>query len=306
LYGLTKDERYKNAIRDASKWLTNVQETDGSWERYAYNGQKHSYYSRVSAALYKAGMIVNDESFQKAALKHMEWVLLSQKGNGYFEYASFLKDVPAFLHTLVYILEGLLDMYEYTRDKRILSAVLKNADNFKTLNLSRDLVLCSQYDEDFHCVGNERCMTGLAQWLGVACKLYDITRDEGYKKSAIQTAFYLKAKQIKFSCMRGGFSASMPFWGRYGAFDFVNWTNKFFIDAMIEYSRLDISKTEEQESYVGTAFASTSSVVTDTLSYMDKKYIEAFEKRFDKSEHLRVLDMGCGKYTQREYLQYPF
>lgn len=295
LYEFTKDLRYKDAIAKAANWLVKVQEEDGSWERYAYNKQKHSYYSRVAAALYKSGMLVDNERFKKAALKHIAWVLASQKKNGFFSGASFVDEVPAFLHTLIYILEGLLDIYAYTQNEKVLFAVLNNADHFKVLNLSRDLVLCSQYDKDFNCINSERCMTGLAQWLGVACRLYEISKDEAYKKSAIQTAFYLKAKQIKFSYMRGGFSASIPFWGRYGTFDFVNWTNKFFIDAMITYGKLGISNIEEQESYVGTAFAITSSVVTDTLSYMDKKYIEAFERYFDKRESLRVLDIGCGK-----------
>ena len=311
LYEFTKDKRYKNAMINAADWLIKVQEADGSWEQYAYNGQKHSYYSRVAAALYKAGIILGDESLQKAALKQIVWVLSNQKQNGYFAYASFLKDVPAFLHTLVYVLEGLLDIYDDTQDEKILSAVLKNADYFKTINLNRDLVLCSQYDESFRCVNTERCMTGLAQWLGVACRLYEITKDEDYKKSAANTAFYLKAKQLKTSYMRGAFSASMPFWGRYGAFDFVNWTNKFFIDAMMRYEHLGMTKIEEQESYVGSAFAITSSVVTDGLSSMDKKYIAAFEKRFDKSDSLKVLDIGCGKGVivtalKKRYPNYEF
>ena len=311
LYEFTDDERYKISIEKASNWLVEVQEKDGSWEKYAYNKQKHSYYSRVASALYKSGIILDNKIFKESALKNIEWVLDNQQKNGYFQYASFSKDVPTYLHTLIYILEGLLDIYEYTEDKKILDAVLKNATNFKNINLTKDLVLCSQYDEKFHCVNSERCMTGLAQWLGVASRLYAITKDEEYKKCAINTAFYLKAKQIKSSSMRGGFSASMPFWGRYGSFDFVNWTNKFFIDAIMAYSKFCVTSLEEQESYVGSAFALTSSVVTDTLSYMDRAYIEAFEKRFDKSKHLKVLDIGCGKGViinelQKKYPNYQF
>lgn len=311
LYEFTNDEKYKNAIEKASNWLMEVQEEDGSWEKYAYNKQKHSYYSRVASALYKSGTLLENKMFREGALKNIEWVLLQQLENGYFKYASFTKEVPAYLHTLIYILEGLLDIYEYTQDEKILDAILNNASNFKNINLSEDLILCSQYDENFNCVNSERCMTGLSQWLGIASRLYEITKDEEYKKCAINTAFYLKTKQIKSSSMKGGFSASMPFWGRYGSFDFVNWTNKFFIDALIEYNKLDITKIEEQESYVGSAFAMTDSVVTDTLSYMDKAYIEAFEKRFDKNKHLKVLDIGCGKGAiinelQIKYPNYQF
>ena len=307
LYEFTADLRYKDAIAKAANWLVGVQEEDGSWERYAYNGQKHSYYSRVAAALYKAGMILDDVILKDAAMKNVAWILASQKENGFFEHASFMEEVPAYLHTIVYVLEGLLDIYEYTQEERVLAAILKNAKKLAQIHLNRDLVLCSQYDADFRCVNDERCMTGLAQWLGVASRLYTITKDETYKKSAQNTAFYLKAKQIKGSFMRGGFSASMPFWGRYGAFDFVNWTNKFFIDALQEYGKFEISMVQEQENYVSSAFAITSSVVTDSLSYMDRKYIEAFERHFDRSISLRILDIGCGKGVIIDELQkrYP-
>ncbi len=311
LYKFTKNIEYKDAIRKASDWLVKVQESDGSWEQYAYHRQKHSYYSRVASALYEAGIILDDDVLKESALKNIEWTLSQQQANGYFKYASFSQNIPAYLHTLVYILEGLLDIYEYTNDKIFLDAILKSATNFKSINLTRDLILCSQYDENFNCVNSERCMTGLAQWLGVAIKLYEITQDEEYKRSAINIAFYLKAKQIKSSSMRGGFSASMPFWGKYGSFDFVNWTNKFFIDAMLEYKKLQVSKTQEQESYVGSAFARTQEVVTESISYMDSKYIESFEKIFNKDKSLKVLDIGCGKGViidelQKKYPNYEF
>ncbi len=311
LYMFTNDQRYKQALIKAATWLIQVQEEDGSWERYAYNQEKHTYYSRVAYALYEAGEICEDELLKQKALKNIDWVLSQQLKNGFFNYASFSHKHPPFLHTMVYILEGLLDIYEKTEIKAVLDAVLKNATKLKDIGLEKDFLLCSQYDSDFNCVNKERCMTGLAQYAGVALRLYKLTGDESFLQSASSTLFYLKAKQIKFSPMQGGFSASMPFWGRYGAFDFVNWTNKFFIDAMMEYEKLGIAKTKEQEYYVSNAFAVTSSVVTDNISSMDRKYIEAFEQHFDKSESLRVLDIGCGKGViikelEKRYPNYEF
>ena len=240
LYEYTQEEKYLIALKKAAYWLKDVQENDGSWERFAYNQEKHTYYSRVAAAMLKSAKILEDEELEKAALKNIDWVLSNQRNNGFFEYSSFLENTSPFLHTLMYVLEGLLDVYEITKDEKILKAVLKNSEKFKDINLNRDLILCSQYNENFECVNDERCITGLAQWAGVALRIYDITKDEDYKKCAVNTLFYLKAKQLKKSIMRGGFSASVPFWGRYGSFDFVNWNNKFFIDSLIMYDKLNI------------------------------------------------------------------
>lgn len=295
LYAYTKEERYKKAIVKAATWLADVQEEDGSWERYAYNRQKHTYYSRVAAALFEAAKITENDLFRHKAMKHISWVLGCQSENGFFRFSAFLEGTPPYLHTIVYVLEGLLDSYEYTREEKILEAVLKHADRLKRIQMQRDLILCSQYDEDFRCVNTQRCITGLAQWAGVALRLYRLTQDNLFLQSAMATLFYLKAKQIKSSSMRGGFSASIPFWGRYGAFGFVNWSNKFFIDAMLAYREFGIAQTQEQERYVSAAFSVSSSVVTEELSYMDLKYIEMCEKRFDANRPKKVLDIGCGK-----------
>ena len=294
LYKFTKEEKYKNAIKKAGEWLVKVQEEDGSWEKYAYNKEKHTYYTRVAAALYEAGEILENEEFKTSALKNINWVLDNQKENGFFKYASFLESIPPYLHTIVYILEGLIEIYEKNKDERILKAVLKNANKLKEVGFNRDLILCSQYDEDFNCVNKERCITGLAQWAGVAVRIYEITKDVSFLQSASITLFYLKAKQLKSSFMKGGFSASMPFWGRYGGFDFVNWSNKFFIDALLLYQKYSFSKIKEQELFVSNAFRISDEVVTESLSAMDKKYINCF-KKYIKDENKKVLDIGCGR-----------
>jgi len=295
LYQKTEDKRFLDAAKRAAYWLKANQEVDGSWERVAYHQQKHSYYSRVSAAMLKYATISNDNVIKEAALKNIEWVLKEQQSNGFFSKSSFLEDMSAFLHTIIYVLEGLLDVYEITKQERVLESVLKNAEVLKKINLQRDLILCSQYDDEFRCVNSERCITGLAQWAGVAIRLFEITNDREYLVVAKNTLFYLKAKQIKGSKMRGGFSASIPFWGRYGGFDFVNWSNKFFIDALLEYEEFYSSKIDEQESFVATAFGQTLDIVTDDLSVMDRNYIDELRLILPKDRSIKVLDIGCGK-----------
>jgi len=295
LYEKTGDERYLKAAKKASYWLAFSQERNGSWIKVAYNKEPHTYYSKVAAAMLKFGFMTEDEKIKAAAFKNIEWILKNQKESGFFKYSSFLEGIPPYLHTLMYVLEGLLDVYELTKDEDVLKAVLKNANRFKEVNLNRDLILCSQYDETFSCVNRERCIPGLCQWAVVALRLYEITKDKDFRTCAMNTIFYLKAKQLKFSKMKGGFSASIPFWGKYGGFDFVNWTNKYFIDALLLYSDDNFEVIEEQESFVGTAFNISSRVVSDNLSYVGRKYVEELRKILPTNKTLKVLDVGCGK-----------
>jgi len=233
LYLLTEEKRYLDASSRAVRWLLNVLEED-KWVEFAYNKQPHTYYSRVASAIYKYAEIVDDSSIKKRALKQIEWVMKNQNENGFFNYSSFLDTTEPYLHTLVYILEGLLDIYDATQEREILDVILKNSEHFKELSLQNKTQLCSQYNKNFECINSEVCVTGLAQWAGVSMRLYEITQDSSYKRSTQKTLNYLKTKQIKSSMMRGGFSASIPFYGKYGSFDFVNWTNKFFIDSLLK------------------------------------------------------------------------
>jgi len=305
LYEYSNDTRYLNALQKAAYWLKEVQEKDGSWERFSYNTQTHTYYSRVAAAMLKSAYLLKDKELEQAALQHVAFVLRQQQPNGFFAKSSFIEGIAPYLHTLMYVLEGLLDIYDMMPQEEILQAVLKNAERFAHINLHRDLILCSQYDSEFRCVNHERCITGLAQWAGVALRLYALTNDERFLKSAVNTLFYVKAKQIKSSSMRGGFSASIPFWGRYGSFDFVNWNNKFFIDALLAYETYDISMYREQESFVGAAFNRVD-VVTDEMSFMDKEYLKRLRKVLPKNQKIKVLDVGCGKGVIIKRLQEEF
>jgi SAM-dependent methyltransferase len=258
----------------------------------------------------KYAMENEDEYIQKRALKNIEWVLSEQNENGFFNYASFLEETPAFLHTIIYILEGLLDVYNLTQQHNVLHAVLANANRLKEINIEQDMLLCSQYNDDYTCTNKERCITGLAQWAGVCLRLYKITNDEAFKYIAISTLFYLKSKQIQEGkVLKGALPASVPFWGKYGMFSFVNWGNKFFIDSLLMLDQYKISIAQEQESWVSQAFGFNDEVVHTELSTMDMQYLEAFNRYFEKykNKKLTLLDLGCGRGRFLDYLKkhYP-
>lgn len=295
LFRETGEARYLQAAEAAARWLVRNQEEDGSWQRVAYNFEKHSYYTRVAAAMAEYGALSGDEEVLAAARKHIRWALSRQRENAFFDDATFLRGHPPYLHTLVYVLEGLLDYADTVGDESARNAAVENGRRLMRRNLERELLLCSQYDENFECVNAERCITGLAQWAGVALRLHETTGEAGFRQCAVTTLFYLKAKQVKRSLMQGGFTASVPFWGRYGSFEFVNWNNKFFIDALLHYERLGLTPLQEQESFVSHAFMLGSSVVTEELGPMDLRYIEALRPLLRGGKRMRILDVGCGK-----------
>ncbi|MRJ06750.1 MAG: hypothetical protein C6I01_04445 [Epsilonproteobacteria bacterium] len=250
LYRITGEKGYLTRAHRAGKWLLEVQEPDGSWVKYSYNGQPHTYYSRVGAVLALLGKVTGEEKFLEGGEKNIRWVLSNQLENGFFRYSSFLEGTPPYLHTIIYILEGLLEYYRLTGEKEALEGAVKLAEGLKELNLHREILLCSQYDEEFRCLNRERCTTGLAQWAGVALTLHRLGYGEEYLEIATNTLYYLKSKLLRRGEMEGGIPASIPIWGSYGGWEFVNWGNKFLLDALLEYRRGEISLRREEESWI--------------------------------------------------------
>lgn len=309
MYSATHEKKFLEAAKKAGDWLSRVQEENGSWIKYAYFGIPHAYYTRVAAALIELGSLSNESRYTESGLKNVNWAISCQKENGFFESVSFKEGDAALLHTMVYVLEGLLHAFQITGERYILGAVLKNAEKLKEINLQREIILYANYDQAYIAKTKSRCITGLAQWAGICLDLYEITEDADYRKIATRTIYYLKSKQImEGENLLGGFTGSIPFYAGYATGKVVNWNNKFFIDALLKFSKYDISLDEEHEEWVSGSFSFTQDVVVDGFSKSDQEYLKRIENVLEKyAEPITFVDLGCGKGKFIKYLEkkYP-
>lgn len=225
------------ALRRAATWLANVQDADGSFIAHAYNRRPHAYYARVGAALLVAARITDDAALRDAGLKNLRWTLAQQQPNGFFRHLSFA-DEPPFLHTMVYVLEGLLDGHAETGDATFLAGALAFATRLREVSNTRDRVLRSQYRMDYGVANRQKCLTGLAQWAGVAFRLAGLQGDAGWQHEGNKTLEFVAQEQLCCATgpLRGGLFGSAPPHGRYMRFAIPNWGIKFFIDALLQRS----------------------------------------------------------------------
>lgn len=178
LYRETKDRRYFEAARKSSNWLLEVQDADGSWATMGYyRGKASTYHSRVAAILIEFGQIAGDKRYVDAGKRNLEWTRSHQKKNGFFQKAELIDGHNPVLHTMMYVLEGFLMAYQLTGEQVWLDTLLKGAKPLKEINLNRDLVLYSQYDQHFNPTNREKCIPGLAQWAALCLDIYEITQD---------------------------------------------------------------------------------------------------------------------------------
>lgn len=231
-----------DALRRAAHWLCSVQECDGSFIRNAYNGIPHAYYSRVGAALAVAGRLLDDAAVREAGIANLRWTVAQQQENGFFRHLSF-DSSPPFLHTMVYVIEGLLDGAVESGDVSFYDAAVRFADRLRRIAETRDGVLRSQYWEDYTVANRERCLTGVAQWAGTAFRLSRETGDVGWSRLGCESLDFLKIRQIlsRDRCLNGGLPGSAPIYGRYMRGAIPNWGVKFFIDAIIEKQKSEAS-----------------------------------------------------------------
>jgi uncharacterized protein YyaL (SSP411 family) len=248
-FEVSGNQRYARAARAAGDWLVSHQDADGAWRTslsMVTSAPVHTYNGRCSWALAYAARVLEDERFMKAALQNSEWVLAQQNEAGWFAHAGFTgTDVPL-LHTISYVIEGLLGVYAFTEEQRYLEAATRALDPI--VELYRDGRIAGRLDSRWEGTVSWRCVTGDAQ---IAVVLLRLDRDcpgNGYAETARRLIEDVAEMQLRLAPSRngsarllrkgsnpavGGVPGSFPIWGEYMRFAFPNWAAKFYLDALL-------------------------------------------------------------------------
>lgn len=306
----TNDIRFISATSRAAEWLARQWDVDG-WSD-PVNLRQPTYLTRSASALLRVGLAHNKDHYRVAAEAFLHQAITKLLPSGLYADSELNPGHPFLLHTIMYVAEGFLDAYEATLNNDYLEAALQGMEPFKTLNLNRDVTLFAYYDANLFSVGEEKNITGLAQWAGICMDLFRITDDVDWLKCARLTVHYLKAKQIRAgSNVYGLLPGSVPLWGEYHRASFPNWGMKFFVDALLKYAPLGTSVAEEHETYVAQSHAIYADKVgwsssANRLSEFDEKIMRALERELIHvigEADATVLDLGSGEGRCMRWLQ---
>jgi Squalene-hopene cyclase C-terminal domain len=237
-YQETGREEYADAMRRAGDWLLSIQDGDGAWRKYLSlltTSRVQSYNSRTAWGLALAGREIGEEKFVQAAAKNCDWVLEQQRDNGWFAKNAFADDEMPLLHTIGYVLEGLLGAGEALNCEKYVAATIRGVKPLINL-YERTGVLLGRYDSNWQPTVSWRCVTGEAQIALVLCRLYNITGESVFRetaKSLLEGVAQLQDISSPHSESFGGLTGSEPVWGGYSPFNYLNWAAKFFLDALL-------------------------------------------------------------------------
>lgn len=244
-HAATGDTRALDAAHRAAEWLLSVQDTDGAWRKYVYEGVAATYSAYASCWLAEFGDYTGVPAYLDAARRHLDWVLRYQDPeSGWFDLADFSEEGhkarTAVTHSLAYTLWGVLRTSEILNRSDGIQAVCKAAMRVaRRLELSRWLP--GELNSDWRAVAHYTCLTGNAQMALVWFRLFTHTGDATLVSAALKALDLVKRAQPMFLSdpnIRGGVPGSDPLWGNYMYCAIPNWAAKFFVDALLEKKRV--------------------------------------------------------------------
>lgn len=234
-YRKTGNDSYKEAAERAANWLCEVQDEDGCWREFTFNGIPHTYNVRVAWALLELYKITEKSEYVDTAKRNIAWTLSNQLDNGWFKACTFLSDELPTTHTIAYTIRGILEGGVILNNQEYIEKVKRSADALLAAQ-KEDGSLSGVFDSGWNEVVGWSCLTGNAQISIIWLRLYQITNDKKYLSAATKAITYLKTQQdIKISNkgIRGAIKGSHPIWGDYNPFNYMNWMTKFFVDALL-------------------------------------------------------------------------
>lgn len=229
------DSEYLRAMCRAGDWLVNTQDADGCWRRYptpfAIPGEK-AYDTHVAWGLLEAARIEPRRGYEQAALANVRWALQFQRENGWFEKCCLTDPSKPLTHTLGYVLRGLIEAYRFTADPALLRASQKTADGLLGA-IEADGFLPGRLGSDWRGAAPWACLTGSAQIGHCWLMLFRYTSNPKYLEAALAANRFVRRtmKPHGEPATRGGIKGSFPVSGGYGAYQYLNWACKFFLDS---------------------------------------------------------------------------
>jgi len=239
LIDLTEDPscfRYESSIERACLWLIDIQDGSGAWTKGAYLNTAHVYSTRVAWALFRAGRLLGETRFEKAAVRNLDWAATQQQPNGWFRNNSLKDQRRPILHTIVYAARGFFEIGGLLDHDGYRDAARRSMDVLLE-KWKKEKRLYGAYDADWRGVVRARCLVGEAQLAGLWFRMGKLWPDQPYIDAALEVNHRLKQTHnlsTDHPGIRGGIAGSAPLYGRYCFFKYPNWACKFFLDTMLQ------------------------------------------------------------------------
>lgn len=238
----TADESFLRSARRAAEWLLAAQDGDGAWRRHTLNGIPHAYNARTAWALAQLAQTVDDARLLDSAIRAADWTVSRQRATGWFSDNTFHhNEQRATLHTIAYVMQGLLEIGVAARRSEYIAAARAPAEQLWGI-WKRDRFLAGAYDRNWRRDVSWRCLPGECQLALVWLRLDQLSGHPTFSGAAVELLEQVKTMQFmdpNHPDLHGGLTGCWPVDASYERYCLVNWGPKFLIDALLLKGRTD-------------------------------------------------------------------
>jgi hypothetical protein len=240
LYEKEGNRKWLDSAVRGGEWLARGVDQEGLWAEGNYTaGFNPSYYTQVAWPMLLVSKAAETPFIREKAQLVLDAILARRKANGVFSGWAFMKDEPAFTHTIAYTIRGFIESSLLLNDWDKYASPTLQALEFiqRRAELSRGY-LPGAFDESWEPKARYTCLTGNAQLaiclllvhsheadlrlVNAAAKLIDVVC--GVQRSPFHRLL---------TRSRGSVPGSIPFWGRYMFLRYPNWAAKYHADALM-------------------------------------------------------------------------
>ena len=251
-YSRFGDDRVRTAAIRAGDWLLSCLDETGRFARgysnFASGGVK-AYEARTGLAIAELGEMLGDQKYRDAASKIADYVLSTQRSNGWFDENDIASDHDQPLtHTIGYVLEGLHGIGVRLGRHECIDAAMRTLSSIAPL-IRADGFLAGRLRPDWAPAVKWACLTGSAQIAGVFIRMYSQTGDPAFLDAGRRLlGFVCFTQDLRpgVDGLDGAIRGSYPFSGKYGQWCALNWSAKFFVDSILDYLEADRTSGKEQ------------------------------------------------------------
>lgn len=240
--GLDSTGRIADSAARAARWLVDHQDADGAWRRgisVLTTEPVHAYNVRTAWALARYGHQVRNEGAVQAGIRNGEWLLGIREPDGWFPLMNFDIGVDPLLHTVAYTIRGLLELGDLCGRADFVDAARQAARSIATVQDPETGAVPGQLSRGYRPAVTWTNTTANSQMAIIWFRLAEITGEPGWAEHGrLSNRFNRSLHEIDArnpgTC--GALRGSWPSHQGYGRYWYMNWTQKFFVDALLAES----------------------------------------------------------------------
>jgi hypothetical protein len=237
--GLDESGRLAASARRAARWLLEMQDADGAWRKgisCLTTERVHAYNVRAAWALARYGRQFGDHAAVEAGIRNAVWLLSIRQSDGWFPLMNFDVGVDPLLHTVAYTLRGLLELGALCGRDDFVEAARHGAACVAKIQEPATGSIPGQLGQGYRAVVSWTNTTANSQMAVIWFRLAEITAEAQWLDYARRAnAFNRSLHEIdsRNPGTRGAIRGSWPSHVGYGQYWYMNWTQKFFLDALL-------------------------------------------------------------------------